>query len=190
MHSSKNLNEGKGRLHFSKTNSITPTPGPQSSSRARERRRGANWGELERRRGALGTSVLLQAAGITNGSLNWSTKLAEWIPSSNAQSVSQAAPIYSGHCSCPFIELESMQVSGDVPTLPWVRSRVWVGAGLRFGLGLREGWVDTSPEPWIDSRTRTRTLAFWLQGHLLAKFRGVWHASFGKEFVKYVPIVE
>ena len=41
----------------------------------------------------------------------------------------------------------SIQVSGDAPTLPWVRSGVWVGA--RFGLALREGWVDTSPESWI-----------------------------------------
>ena len=43
-------------------------------------------------------------------------------------------------------------VSGDTPTLPWVRSRVWVGAELGLGLGLAlwEGWVDTSPESWID----------------------------------------
>ena len=34
----------------------------------------------------------------------------------------------------------SIQVSGDVPMLPWVRFRIWVGIGL--GLGLREGWVD------------------------------------------------
>ena len=41
----------------------------------------------------------------------------------------------------------SIQVSGDAPTLPWVRSIVWVGAGL--GLALREGWVDRSPITWI-----------------------------------------
>ena len=42
-----------------------------------------------------------------------------------------------------------IQVSGDVPTLPWVRCRVWVGAGL--WLALREGWVDACPESsrWI-----------------------------------------
>ena len=48
-------------------------------------------------------------------------------------------------------DLGSIQVSGDVPALPWVRSRVWVGAEL--GLGLREGWVDTSPESLIGMRT-------------------------------------
>ena len=50
----------------------------------------------------------------------------------------------------------STKVSGDVPTLPWVRSRVWVGAGLR--LHLREGWVDTSPETWIDPPPATYSL--------------------------------
>ena len=46
----------------------------------------------------------------------------------------------------------SIQVPGDILTLPWVRSRIWVGAGLGLGLGLalREGWVDTSPESWIE----------------------------------------
>ena len=39
----------------------------------------------------------------------------------------------------------SIQVSGDVPTLPWVRSGVCVRAGL--GLAKREG-VDIPPESW------------------------------------------
>ena len=47
----------------------------------------------------------------------------------------------------------SIQVPGDILTLPWVRSRIWVGAGL--GLALREGWVDTLgrvvfAEAWIN----------------------------------------
>ena len=46
-------------------------------------------------------------------------------------------------CRC----LGSIQVSGDVPSLPRVRSRVWAG----FKFALREGWVDASPESWIDS---------------------------------------
>ena len=33
----------------------------------------------------------------------------------------------------------SMQISGNVPTLPWVRFRVWVRAELGLGLSLREG---------------------------------------------------
>ena len=44
----------------------------------------------------------------------------------------------------------SIQVSGDVPTFPCRRPKVWVGAGLGLGLGLREGRVGTSPETWID----------------------------------------
>ena len=56
-------------------------------------------------------------------------------------------------------KLRINQVSGEVPTHPWVTSRVWVGAGL----GLREGWVDMSSETslyWteIDS-THVLTLA-------------------------------
>ena len=47
---------------------------------------------------------------------------------------------------CP--ESRSIQRSGDTPTFAWVRSRVLAGAGL--GLTLREGWVDTFPESWID----------------------------------------
>ena len=47
---------------------------------------------------------------------------------------------------CP--ESRSIQHSGDTPTFAWVRSRVLAGAGL--GLTLREGWVDTFPESWID----------------------------------------
>ena len=35
-------------------------------------------------------------------------------------------------------------------SLHWVRPRVWVGVWL--GLGLGEGWVDTSPDAWIDSK--------------------------------------
>ena len=38
--------------------------------------------------------------------------------------------------------------AGKAPTLPSVRSSVCVGDGL--GLALREGWVDMSPESWID----------------------------------------
>ena len=44
----------------------------------------------------------------------------------------------------------SIQVSGDALILPWVRSRVWVRTGLGLELAVREGWVDTSPESWID----------------------------------------
>ena len=44
----------------------------------------------------------------------------------------------------------SVQVSKDTPTLPWAKSRVWVGAWLGLGLALKEGWVDTSPESRID----------------------------------------
>ena len=43
----------------------------------------------------------------------------------------------------------SIQVSGDVPTFPSLRPKVWVRAGLGLGLGLREGRVGTSPETWI-----------------------------------------
>ena len=46
----------------------------------------------------------------------------------------------------------SIQVSGDGPTLPSLRPKVWVGAGLGLGLGLREGRVGPSPETWIDPR--------------------------------------
>ena len=38
-----------------------------------------------------------------------------------------------------------IQVSGDVPTLPWV----WFG--LWFGVRSKEEWVDTSRESWRDS---------------------------------------
>ena len=34
------------------------------------------------------------------------------------------------------IDIGSVQVSGDAPTLPWVRSRVWIGVGLGRG-----GWI-------------------------------------------------
>ena len=44
--------------------------------------------------------------------------------------------------------VRSIQVSGDVRTLPWVRLRILIGSGL--GLALRDGWVDTSPESWSD----------------------------------------
>ena len=40
--------------------------------------------------------------------------------------------------------------------LPWVRFRVWVGTGL--GLALREGWVNTSPETWIDPENYSASL--------------------------------
>ena len=43
-----------------------------------------------------------------------------------------------------------------MPTLPSLRSKVWVGAGLGLGLGLREGRVGTSPETWIDPKPRGR----------------------------------
>ena len=36
----------------------------------------------------------------------------------------------------------SIQVSGDAPTLPWVRSKFWVGAGLGLGFPKgRGGWI-------------------------------------------------
>ena len=44
--------------------------------------------------------------------------------------------------------------SGHAPAFPWVRSEVWVGAGLEVGVAVREGWVDTSLEPWIDPMFR------------------------------------
>ena len=44
-----------------------------------------------------------------------------------------------------------------MPTLPWVRSRICVGAGL--GLALREGWVDMSPETWMDPSAPAIALA-------------------------------
>ena len=44
----------------------------------------------------------------------------------------------------------SIQVSGDGPTLPSLRPKAWVGAGLGLGSGLREGRVGPSPENWID----------------------------------------
>ena len=47
-------------------------------------------------------------------------------------------------------DLGSIQVSGDVPSLPSLRSGVWVEAQLGFGLGLREGRVGMSPETCID----------------------------------------
>ena len=47
-------------------------------------------------------------------------------------------------------DLGSIQVSGDVPSLPSLRSGVWVEAQLGFGLGLREGRVGISPETCID----------------------------------------
>ena len=36
-------------------------------------------------------------------------------------------------------------VAGHVPTLPWVRSRVWVRVGLGSGLATGKGWVGTWP---------------------------------------------
>ena len=44
-----------------------------------------------------------------------------------------------------------------MPTLPSLRSKVWVEAGL--GLNLREGRVGTSPETWIDPTLGTITEA-------------------------------
>ena len=38
----------------------------------------------------------------------------------------------------------SSHVSGDVPTLPWVRSGVWVSVGAGLGLNLREGYRSIS----------------------------------------------
>ena len=46
-------------------------------------------------------------------------------------------------CYCGSI----IQVSGDVPTFPWVRSRVWVGTELGLGLGPRVGWIETCIDP-------------------------------------------
>ena len=51
---------------------------------------------------------------------------------------------FHGDCS------GSIQVSGDVSTLAWVRVRVWVQAGLGLELDLGEGWVDTPSESWSD----------------------------------------
>ena len=64
----------------------------------------------------------------------------------------------------------SIQVSG-IASLPWVRSRVWVGAGL--GLALREGWVDTSHNPglitsvwwvWLRAECNSPSLKPWPNG--------------------------
>ena len=41
------------------------------------------------------------------------------------------------------------KVSGEGPTLPSLRPKVWVGAGLGSELGLREGRVGPSPETWV-----------------------------------------
>ena len=38
---------------------------------------------------------------------------------------------------------------GDVPILRWVKSRIWVGVWLGFGLAFREGWVDMPLESWV-----------------------------------------
>ena len=42
-------------------------------------------------------------------------------------------------------------VVGHVPTLPWVRSRVWVRVGLGSGLATRKGWVGTWPITRLDT---------------------------------------
>ena len=41
-------------------------------------------------------------------------------------------------------------VAGHVPTLPWVRSRVWVRVGLESGLASGKGWVGT----WLDLKSK------------------------------------
>ena len=48
----------------------------------------------------------------------------------------------------------SIQVSGDGPTLPSLRPKVWIGAGFGLGLGLREGRVGPSPETCIDPQSQ------------------------------------
>ena len=61
------------------------------------------------------------------------------------------SPLYPNHAITEGpVNSGLIHVSGDVPPLPWVRSRVWVGAGL--GLGLREGRAGTSPETSIDPK--------------------------------------
>ena len=44
-------------------------------------------------------------------------------------------------------------VAGHVPTLPWVRSRVWVRVGLGSGLASGRGWVGTWPVNRLDPKT-------------------------------------
>ena len=63
----------------------------------------------------------------------------------------------------------AIQVSGDVPTLPSLGPKVWLGAGVGSGLGLREGRVGTSPETWIDPLS----LGFWLELVKLSSKGGV-----------------
>ena len=53
---------------------------------------------------------------------------------------------------------DQSKVSGDGPTLPSLRPKVWVGAGLGIGLGLREGRVGSST-----------FVSDWLQGNFFRK---------------------
>ena len=53
----------------------------------------------------------------------------------------------------------SIQVSGDVPTLPSLRPKVQVGVDLVLGFGLREGRVDLSPEI-LDRSYQSTNLCF------------------------------
>ena len=72
------------------------------------------------------------------------------------------------HTSAPYLKFLAMppvenfktiQVSGDVPPLPWVGFRVADGLGLRLGLG--KGWVDTSPDSWRNPAADFVRLGYW-----------------------------
>ena len=54
------------------------------------------------------------------------------------------------------VRIQSIQVSGDVPTLPSLRPDPNPNPSPTQTLGLREGRVSTSPETWIDPINPTK----------------------------------
>ena len=51
-------------------------------------------------------------------------------------------------------------VASHVPTLPWVRSRVWLRVGLGSGQASGKGWVGTWPINRLDSKWTTCSTAY------------------------------